>query len=237
MKFKLFIICSAFALLINACDSTSGNKYEEPELEINNPASGSFIYGSTTIEVELLNPESSNVSEIAIIINDSQIGALSEAPYEFEFDSEDFPNGETSITVIATSDGEEYETVTSVVINNALGEIYGDWMYTTSTTRFYENDVLVNTESVDMSILDTVYGFERQGDLKISVGFSDTVVVTQYEIIDGMLQLFTDPESDPIQIEWKAADQFNLITDNGEYIEDGILKREEMVSELYRDLD
>ncbi len=238
MKFnKLFIICSALVFMLYACDSTSGNNYEEPEIEISNPVSGSFVFGTNVIKIELLNSELANVSEIAVTINDVQIGAVKTPPYDFEFNSEDFPNGATTIKAIAKSYGKEYETETSITINNALAEVYGDWLYKTSTTRFYEDNVLVNTESVDMSILDTVYGFEKQGDLKISVGFSDTTVVVNYEIIDGMLQLFTDPESDPILIEWKTADQFNLVRDNGEYMEDGILKREEMVSELYRDLD
>lgn len=237
MKLKLFIICSAFAFFLNACDSTSGNKYEEPEIEINNPISGSYIYGSNTIEVELLNAGSTNVSEIVVTINETQIGTLSEAPYELKFNSEDFPNGESTITVIAISDGVEYQTETVITINNALGEIYGDWEYRTSTTRFYEDNVLVNTESVDMTILDTIYEFDKQGNLSIHVGFSDTTVVVRYEVIDGMLKTFTDPESDPSLIEWKTANQFNLVTDNGEYMEDGILKREERVSELFRDLD
>ncbi len=238
MKFnKLFIICSALVFSAYACNTTSDSNYEEPEIEISNPVGGSFVFGTNVIKIEVLNSELTNVSEIVVTVNDVQIGVVKKPPYDFEFNSEDHPNGATTIKAVATSEGKQYEIQEVVTVNNALGEIYGDWEYRTSTTRFYENGVLINTESVDMTILDTVYGFEKQGDLKISVGFSDTTVVTRYEIIDGMLKTFTDPESDPIQIEWKSANHFNLIYDNGEYTEDGILKREERLSELYRDLD
>lgn len=235
MRRTLFQITGVLILLLAvACDNTTGTQNETPRIEITSPQNGSFIYGVITIKINVLNPDDSDLSEIVVKVNDLIVETITEAPYEVEINTNDYSNGEITISAEVKGVEELSKVESEVIIDNEFGNILGSWEYKTSTNRFYIEDVLVDSESIDMTVLGTVYNFLESGDLNLYVGIIDTTIYTKFEVVDGKLKIGTNSDSQSQAIEWASANHFNLILDNGEYLEDGVRKREESVHELFR---
>jgi Bacterial Ig domain len=200
---RLCVLLAAFvisSLGLTSCEEDEPKDTTAPDISFANLTANKEV--SNTITISLNASDDGGLDKIALLVDGNQIATITQAPFEFSWDSNTVPDGSHTIKIVATDKAENtVEKEVVIVVKNILATIDIAADHLASGTGYSQRGFVFLSDAEGKVIISAEYTNGQHLELKSSTfngsKFYLTEVLLNNDVSDGTsvdLWTFTDIE-------------------------------------------